>query len=83
MFCFHCSQAYLEATNRISGDETLAAGTETGRKSKTLLSPALGTKMWLVLISFASCWYARDVELNHYKIEWTGGIRLRGLCKLD
>lgn len=27
------------------------------------LSPALGTKMWLVPVSFASCWYSRDYRI--------------------
>lgn len=62
LFCFHCSQAHLEATHRISGHETLASGTEAGRKPKILKSCS-GHENVAGAVSFASCWYSRDYRI--------------------
>ena len=62
LFCFHCSRAHLEATHRISGHETLASGTEAGRKPKILKSCS-GHENVAGAVSFASCWYSRDYRI--------------------
>ena len=52
----------MEATHRISGHETLASGTEAGRKPKILKSCS-GHENVAGAVSFASCWYSRDYRI--------------------